>query len=85
MVRLTIGISGQVVLDPDLMDELGVKPGDEIEVAVPSRSAPERMVDNERRPASALLGLFAHKAVRPVSIEEMNEAIALGWAGEVKY
>lgn len=85
MVRVTIGMRGQVILDPDMMEELGVKPGDEVEIAVPSQSVNTGRIADVRRPASALLGLFAHKARRPVSIEEMNDAIAAGWAGEVRY
>ncbi|SMC61762.1 AbrB/MazE/SpoVT family DNA-binding domain-containing protein [Rhizobium sp. RU36D] len=84
MVRVTIGIRGQVTLDPDLMEELGVKPGDEIDIEVPARSDLPKSANEPKGSVVALRGLFAHKANRPVSIEEMNEAVAAGWAGEVK-
>ena len=63
------------------MRELGVKPGDHI--------ALERLPDGSylmrtkpKGKISDVFGMLKRPGQRPISIEEMNEAIADGWAGK---
>ena len=76
MTTLTVTAKGQVTLRRDLLEHLGVKPGDKIVVEkLPSGrievSAPRRTGRKLKRPGQPTL-----------SIEEMNEIIADGWAGK---
>lgn len=81
MSTLRITAKGQVTLKKDVLNALGVRPGDEVEVEVlgehrvllrPART-PTPVMD-----AFGLLRQFA--PAQPVSIEEMNAAIADGWS-----
>jgi AbrB family looped-hinge helix DNA binding protein len=83
MDTLTITAKGQVTLRKDVLRHLGVEPGAKVEVDL----LPDGRV--ELRPAakaigkiSDIFGMLRRDGQRPVSIEEMNEAIAVGWAGE---
>ncbi len=82
MATLTVTAKGQVTLKKDLLEHLGVKPGDKIDV----KKLPEgRMEVSSARTTgriSDVFGLLKQTDGPTVSIEEMNEAIARGWAGE---
>ncbi|MDR0416260.1 MAG: AbrB/MazE/SpoVT family DNA-binding domain-containing protein [Propionibacteriaceae bacterium] len=80
MPTLTVTAKGQITLRREVLRHLGVGPGERVEVdllpdgqAVLRGRAPGRVAD--------LFGLFAGRAARTVSVEEMNEAAADGWAG----
>ena len=81
MTTLTVTAKGQVTLKKELLQHLGVKPGQKIEVdALPDgelsvKAAPGRGTWKE------IYGLLAHKTDKVATIDEMNEAIARGWAG----
>jgi AbrB family looped-hinge helix DNA binding protein len=82
MDTLTITTKGQVTLRKEVLRHLGVAPGAKVQVEL----LPDGRV--ELRPAvktgkiSDVFGMLRREGQRPVSIEEMNEAIAAGWAGE---
>jgi antitoxin PrlF len=75
---LTVTAKGQVTLKKSLLDHLGVKPGDRITVdlCMPDgaviRGAPRTSID-------AFFGCLPNKSLS-VSIDDMNKAIADGWA-----
>jgi bifunctional DNA-binding transcriptional regulator/antitoxin component of YhaV-PrlF toxin-antitoxin module len=81
MTVLTVTAKGQVTLRKDYLRHLGVRPGDKI--------ALEKLPNGEisvraARPTgdiSEIFGMLKRPGARPVTIEEMNEAIADGWAG----
>ena len=83
MTTLTITSRGQVTLKKDILRHLGVGPGDRVEVEL----LPERRVRVEpaRRTGTIedFIGMFKGSVTRPVTIEEMNEIIADGWAGRL--
>ena len=72
----------QITLTPDLLQHLGVKPGERIHVdKLPGGQLRLRAT----RPGGTIdrfLGLLAGKTEKVATIEEMNEAVAAGWAGE---
>lgn len=82
MSSLTVTTKGQVTLKRDLLQHLGVKPGEQVDL--------EKLPGGELRVRAArpvgsiegFLGLLAGKTDKVATIEEMNEAAAAGWAGE---
>ncbi|MBM3623385.1 MAG: AbrB/MazE/SpoVT family DNA-binding domain-containing protein [Alphaproteobacteria bacterium] len=82
MASLAVTAKGQVTLKRELLRHLGVKPGERIDV--------ETLPDGEIRIRAArsagsikgFIGLLAGKTRKVATIEEMNEAIAAGWAGK---
>ena len=82
MTTLTVTAKGQVTLRKDVLRHLGIEPGQKIALdLLPDGRAELRAV----RPTGTIndfIGLLAGKTDKVLSIEEMNEAIAAGWAGE---
>ena len=79
---LTVTAKGQVTLRREVLEHLGVVPGDKITVDfLPSGRAEVRAA---KAPASieGFVGCLAQPGVRPPSIDEMNAVIAEGWAGK---
>jgi bifunctional DNA-binding transcriptional regulator/antitoxin component of YhaV-PrlF toxin-antitoxin module len=82
MPRLSVTARGQVTFRRKLLQHLGVKPGEKIEVEL----LPDgRGMIRAARPSGSIddfLGLLAGKTRKTATIEEMNEAAAQGWAGQ---
>lgn len=81
MNALTISTKGQITLRKELLQHLGVHPGDRISFEkMPGGEVRIRAV----RPSGKLDGFFGslrRDGQAPISVEDMNEAIAEGWAG----
>jgi antitoxin PrlF len=77
---LTVTAKGQVTLKKNLLDHLGVKPGDRIIVDL---CMPDGAVIRaaSRTDIDAFFGCLPNKGLS-VSIDDMNKAIADGWAKE---
>ena len=83
MSTLTVTSKGQVTLRKDLLDHLGVHPGDQIAVEKLPDGRIEVKAVKPTGKISDLFGSLKHKKKGPtLSIEEMNEVIARGWAGK---
>ncbi|MBT1155663.1 AbrB/MazE/SpoVT family DNA-binding domain-containing protein [Aminobacter anthyllidis] len=82
MTILTVTAKGQVTLRKEVLQHLGVKPGDKIAVDVlPDGKASLSAV----RPKDALKGFIGslhQPGERARSLEEINQAIRDGWAGK---
>ena len=79
VARLTS--KGQVTIPKVVRDHLGLRTGDRVEFAV-QEDGSVRL----RKRSVDILDIFGMiKTDRHVTIEEMNEAIARGWAGQVKF
>jgi bifunctional DNA-binding transcriptional regulator/antitoxin component of YhaV-PrlF toxin-antitoxin module len=82
MSTLTVTSRGQVTFRKEVLQHLGVAPGEKIEVDL----LPDgRAVVKAARPVGTIdgfLGLLAGKTSKVASIEEINEAAAAGWAGK---
>jgi antitoxin PrlF len=77
---LTITAKGQVTLRKEVLQHLGVKPGEKVVVDfLPSGRAELRAA---KSPASidAFIGCLRGRGLRPLSIEEIAEIAAQGWA-----
>ena len=82
MTTLTITAKGQVTLRKDLLQHLGVEPGQKIEV---TELPGGRIEVKAAKPAGTIdgfIGLLAGKTRKVATIEEINEAAANGWAGK---
>ena len=81
MTTLTVTAKGQVTLKKELLQHLGVKPGQKIEVD----ALPNRQIAMKAAPRTGsweeIYGMLAGKTGKVATIEEMNEAIRKGWAG----
>jgi bifunctional DNA-binding transcriptional regulator/antitoxin component of YhaV-PrlF toxin-antitoxin module len=82
VVTLTVTSRGRVTLCKDVLRHLGVQRGEKIElVLLPGERAelkaarPEGTIDD-------FIGPLAGKTDRVLSMEQMNEIAAAGWAGE---
>ena len=82
MSLLAVTMKGQVTLKRDLLQHLGIKPGERIEF--------DKLPGGELRVRAArpvgtidsLIGRHAGKVQKPLTIEAMNDIAAAGWAGE---
>ena len=80
MTTLTVTARGQVTFRKDVLQHLGIRPGEKIELTkqpdggVMLRAArPTGKIDN-------FLGLLARKTRKVATVEEMSEAAAEGWS-----
>jgi len=85
MTSLAITAKGQVTLKRDLLQHLGIKPGERVDLEkLPGGELRLRAV----RPGGGI-DHFLHvldgkvKLEKPLTIEEMNEIAAAGWAGQL--
>lgn len=82
MTTLTITAKGQVTFRKELLRHLGVEPGQKVEV---DKLPDGRITLRAARPSGSIesfIGVLAGKTKKVATIEEMNEAIEAGWAGE---
>jgi AbrB family looped-hinge helix DNA binding protein len=83
MGTLTITTKGQVTLRKDLLEHLGVHPGEKVAVEKLPDGRIEVRAAQPTGKISDLFGSLKNKKKGPsLSIEEMNEVIAQGWAGK---
>jgi bifunctional DNA-binding transcriptional regulator/antitoxin component of YhaV-PrlF toxin-antitoxin module len=82
MTILTVTARGQVTFRKDVLQHLGIKPGEKIELDL----LPDgRGLLKAARPTGTIegfFGLLAGRTQKVASIEEINEAAAQGWAGK---
>lgn len=83
MNAITITTKGQITLRKELLQHLGVHPGDKISFdKLPGGEIRIRAVKPKGN-ISDFFGSLKREGQRPISIEEMNDAIAKGWAGQL--
>ena len=82
MTTLTVTAKGQVTFRKDVLQHLGIKPGDKIDLDL----LPDgRGMLKAARPAATIksfCGLLAGRTKKVATLEEINEATAQGWAGK---
>lgn len=81
MATLTVTARGQVTFRKEVLQHLGVKPGEKIELDL----LPDgRGVLKAARPAGSIrsvVGLLAGRTDQVATIEEIGDAAAQGWIG----
>jgi AbrB family looped-hinge helix DNA binding protein len=83
MSTLTVTTKGQITLRKDLLEHLGVHPGEKITV----EKLPDGRIEvKAARPTGKISDLFGRlkdKRKGPaLTVEEMNEVISRGWSGK---
>lgn len=81
MASLAVTVKGQVTLKRDLLQHLGIRPGERLDF--------EKLPGGELRIRAArpsgtidgFIGRHAGKLKKSLTIEDMNEIAAAGWAG----
>ena len=82
MTTLTVTARGQVTFRKDVLQHLGIEPGQKIEL---DKLPDGRVALRAERPAGTIesfLGLLAGKSKKIASLDEINEAAAASWAGQ---
>ena len=81
MTTLTVTAKGQITLRKELLQHLGAHPGSRLDI----EKLPDGRIQVRTEPTAGSIadfcGSLKRAGQRPVSIEEMNEAIADAWAG----
>lgn len=82
MTTLTVTERGQVTFRRDVLQHLGIKPGEKIELdllpngqAVLKAARPTGTID-------AFVGLLAGRTKKVATLDEINAAAEQGWAGQ---
>lgn len=82
MTTLTVTTRGQVTLRKQVLQHLGIKPGEKIDLEL----LPEgRGLLRAARPVGNIadfVGLLAGQSPKVASLEDINEAAAQGWADQ---
>lgn len=79
---LTVTAKGQVTLRKEVLRHLGVGPGQKVEVEM----LPNGRIEVRAKPTGSIenfIGSLCRPGTKPLTIEEINEVIAKGWAGEL--
>ncbi len=80
---LTITAKGQITLRKDVLRHLGAHPGSKLEIS----KLPGGGIKLTPRPAKGTIadfcGSLKREGQRTISIEEMNDIIEQGWAGQL--
>ena len=82
MASLTVTAKGQVTLKRDLLQHLGIEPGERIDVEKLPNGELRIRATHPTGSIDSFLGLLAGKTPKVATIEEMNEAASAGWAGK---
>lgn len=76
--RLTVTAKGQVTLRRAVLNHLGVEPGAKVSVSLLENGRVELAAAGARDDIKSLRGALRRPGQRPVSLEEMQEAIEAG-------
>ncbi|WBY09002.1 AbrB/MazE/SpoVT family DNA-binding domain-containing protein [Sphingomonas sp. 7/4-4] len=82
MSKLTVTAKGQVTLRKDLLQHLGVRPGQQIDVEKLPDGRIEVRAVSARHDISEVFGLLKRRHGPVLSIEEIAAATIQGWSGE---
>ena len=82
MAILTVTARGQVTLRKEVLQHLGIKPGDKIELDLLPDAKGMLKAATPAATIDGFVGLLAGRTKKVATVEEMNEASALGWSGD---
>jgi bifunctional DNA-binding transcriptional regulator/antitoxin component of YhaV-PrlF toxin-antitoxin module len=80
MASLTVTAKGQVTLRKELLDHLGVKPGEKIAFDLLPDGKASIQAEKKGKPIEHLFGFLKREGERPLSLEEIDEIIKDSWA-----
>ncbi len=79
MPRLSVTSRGQVTFRKDVLQHLGIRPGDKIRLDLLPGGRAQLQAEQPTGTWDEVFGMLRHKGIR-MTIDEMNEAIAKGAA-----
>jgi bifunctional DNA-binding transcriptional regulator/antitoxin component of YhaV-PrlF toxin-antitoxin module len=80
---LTVTAKGQITLRKDLLQHLGIHAGAKLTVHKLPNGRLEVEASRPKGKITEAFGMLKREGCKPVSIDEMNDVIARGWAGEL--
>ena len=83
MTTLTVTAKGQITLRKDVLRHLGVAPGQKIEIDMLPNGRVEMRAAKRTGSIENFIGCLQRPGTKALTIDEMNEVIAKGWAGEL--
>ena len=80
-ITLTVTAKGQITLRKEVLNHLGVRPGDKLDIDLLTGG---RMQLRPKRgnSAASVFGILARPGTSQLSIEKINQVAASGWADE---
>jgi bifunctional DNA-binding transcriptional regulator/antitoxin component of YhaV-PrlF toxin-antitoxin module len=84
MATLTVTTRGQVTFRKKVLEHLGIKAGEKIELDLLPDGRGMIRAAKSSGTIEDFFGVLAGEAKKVATIEEMNQAAADGWAGRVK-
>ncbi len=84
MATLTVTSRGQVTFRKEVLEHLGIRKGDKIELKLMPGGRATLEAVRPTGSITALFGLLADKTTKVATIEEINEAAAEGWTSRFK-
>ena len=82
MGTLTVTTRGQVTFRKEVLQHMGIQPGEKIELDLLPDGRIELKAARPTGTIDGFLGLLAGKTKKVATIEEINAAAAAGWAGK---
>jgi len=83
MNTITVTARRQVTFRKEVLQHLGVNPGDKIELELLSDGRAQLINSNRRTETlNGFFGALAGKNKKVATLKEINEAAATGWVGE---
>jgi bifunctional DNA-binding transcriptional regulator/antitoxin component of YhaV-PrlF toxin-antitoxin module len=83
MTTLTVTARGQITFRKNVLQHLGIKPGEKIELDLLPDGRGVIRASKPRGTIDDFIGFLAGRTKKVATIEEINEAAADGWAGKV--
>ena len=82
MTTLTVTAKGQVTFKKDVLQHLGIKVGEKIELDLLPDGRGLLKAARQTGTIADFVGLLANRTKKIATIEEINEATAQSWAGK---
>lgn len=82
MTTLTVTAKGQVTFKKDVLQHLGIKAGEKIDLDLLPDGRGVLKAARQTGTIANFVGLLANRTKKIATIEEINEAAAQGWAGK---
>lgn len=82
MTTLTVTARGQVTFRKDVLQHLGIRPGEKIELDLLPDGRGVLQAARRTATIADFVGLLDGRSAKVASLEEIHEAAAQGWAGK---
>ena len=82
MATLTVTAKGQVTFRKDVLQHLGIKLGEKIELALLPNGRGMRKAAQSSGSIEDFVGLLSRRTKKDATLKEVGDATAQGWAGQ---